>query len=329
VTPPSELSSAGGDRPPETPAWREIPAAAAASALLFLAFLVFPPAGLLTLPLASAAIVRLTHRRGLSIALVAASLAAGILFLAGLATEPPGGALRIAVSGGVIAALPSAFAAWVRAGQNASFAYLGLCLAGCAILTGVIEIFGGGPTGMATAVDRVFDQALSAPQARSDLDVEAQARLRASASAIREVAKRYGIGLANVGWIFVAAIGFFMGAWAARPSPSAERARFEGLRVPAAIAPFFAASGAIFALGPPSMSRTAGDLLWPLAALYFVGGLSIICHFARKWFRSRLLRVGLYALVIYVPINVGVALLGLFDWYADFRRRGEGAAKQA
>jgi hypothetical protein len=27
--------------------------------------------------------------------------------------------------------------------------------------------------------------------------------------------------------------------------------------------------------------------------------------------------------VAYFPMNLGVALLGLFDWYANFRRRGE------
>ncbi len=71
-----------------------------------------------------------------------------------------------------------------------------------------------------------------------------------------------------------------------------------------------------------------GNLLLPLLALFFVAGLSIICHFFRRWLRSRILRAGLYALAAYFPINVGVALLGLFDWYVDFRRRGgEGTEK--
>ena len=59
-----------------------------------------------------------------------------------------------------------------------------------------------------------------------------------------------------------------------------------------------------------------------------MAGLSIICHFSRRWFRVRILRVGLYTLASYFPINVGVALLGLFDWYVDFRRRGEGVARE-
>jgi hypothetical protein len=77
-----------------------------------------------------------------------------------------------------------------------------------------------------------------------------------------------------------------------------------------------------------SARRIAGSVLLPLAALYFVAGLSIICHFARKWFRFWLLRVGLYTLVAYFPMNVGVALLGLFDWYVDFRRRGAGTIEE-
>jgi hypothetical protein len=237
----------------------------------------------------------------------------------------------MAFLGATVAALPSAFAAWIRPGRDASLAYLGLCLAGFAILAGSFAIAGGGPDAMARAVDRAFEEALpvAAGSARPDLDTETQARLKTTLAAAREFTKRYGMGLVGAGWIFAAAIGFYTGAWAARPAASAERTRFEALRIPAFMAPLFVAAGAIFALGPLSASRSAGNLLCPLAALYFVGGLSIICHFARRWFHSRLLRIGLYALVVYVPINVGVALLGLFDWYANFRRRGEGATKEA
>ena len=78
----------------------------------------------------------------------------------------------------------------------------------------------------------------------------------------------------------------------------------------------------------PELRPAAVGALLPLSALYFVAGLSIICHFARKWFRFWLLRVGLYTLVAYFPMNVGVALLGLFDWYVDFRRRGAGAIEK-
>ncbi len=105
----------------------------------------------------------------------------------------------------------------------------------------------------------------------------------------------------------------------------AERTRFEALSLPAFLAPVFVAAGAVSALARDTARQVAGDVLIPLAALYFVAGLSIICHFARRWFKTRILRVGLYTLVIYFPMSVGVALLGLFDWYVGFRRRGEKA----
>jgi len=92
--------------------------------------------------------------------------------------------------------------------------------------------------------------------------------------------------------------------------------------VPASGVALFVASGAAFGLLPGEARRIAGNILLPLLALFFVAGLSIICHFLRRWLRTRVLRAGLYALAAYFPINVGVALLGLFDWYVDFRRRG-------
>ena len=95
--------------------------------------------------------------------------------------------------------------------------------------------------------------------------------------------------------------------------------------MPPAVVALFVAAGAGAVLAPSPAREIAGNALLPLAALYFLAGLSIICHFARKWFRAKILRVGLYGLALYFPINVGVGLLGLFDWYADFRHRGEKA----
>src|SRR4029077_10043382 len=99
--------------------------------------------------------------------------------------------------------------------------------------------------------------------------------------------------------------------------------RFDGLSVPPVVVLLFVAAGAGGVLPPQAVREVAGNALLPLSALYFLAGLSIICHFARKWFRARILRVGLYGLALYFPINVGVGLLGLFDWYGDFRHRGE------
>ena len=66
--------------------------------------------------------------------------------------------------------------------------------------------------------------------------------------------------------------------------------RPRGCRPPAAA--LFVAAGAAFGLLSGEARRVAGNLLLPLLALYFVAGLSIICHFFRRWFRARILRVG-------------------------------------
>ncbi|HEY6930633.1 MAG TPA: DUF2232 domain-containing protein [Thermoanaerobaculia bacterium] len=320
-----------GPRSHEAPARLEIPLAAALSSLLLLSFLILPAAGPLTLPVASVPMVRLAFRRGAAPSLLSIAAMALVLFGLGWATQGVTEAIRMALFGGVIVGLPCAFAAAVRPGSNGSAAFLGLCIAGFAILVGGLLLESRGRTDLTgLEIERVFDEVASAtPSAAGrELDTDTQARLKATLAAARDFAKKYWIGLIGVAWVFGGAISFYVGAWAARPAPIGEQVRFELLRIPALVAPLFVLSGAVLALGPPAAANLAGDLLWPLLALYFVGGLSIICHFARKWFRSRLLRIGIYALIIYVPINVGVALLGLFDWYTDFRRRGEGVGKQ-
>jgi hypothetical protein len=157
------------------------------------------------------------------------------------------------------------------------------------------------------------------------MDASAVARVRSTLHAAREFTLLYLPGLVATFWVVGAALGFYAGSRSARPAPTAEATRYERLRLPAAAVFLFVAAGAGFALLPEPARRLAGNVLLPLAALFFVAGLSIICHFARKWFRVGILRAGLYALVAYFPINVIVALLGLFDWYVDFRGRGEKA----
>ena len=90
-----------------------------------------------------------------------------------------------------------------------------------------------------------------------------------------------------------AAVAFYAGARAARPAPSAERRRgSRALRVPAGVRGALRRGGRGLR-APAGRGRTvAGDVLLALAALYFVAGLSIICHFARRWFRAWFLRFG-------------------------------------
>lgn len=299
------------------------------AAFCFAAFLILPVLGPLALPFAGVPVVRVTHRHGLAAGLVAAAVCSGILLVLGAAA----GGIAEGVAGTLfsllLTALPAAATAWGRRGGSASAAYLILCAAGFALLGGGLLVRAQlTPRSFDKEVAAAFDEMGPAAVTRAQLDPETAARMRATLAAARDFAATFWIGLVGASWVLGSAVAFYVGSRLARPAASAEAARFEALRIPPAVVAAFAAAGAgsVFLSGMPR--RIAGDLLIPLLALYFVAGLSIICHFARKWFRVRILRVGLYALIVYFPINVGVILLGLFDWYADFRRRGEGALEK-
>jgi hypothetical protein len=309
----------------------EIAFAAGFSALAFALFLVLPLVGAVGLPLAAVPTVRIAHRRGASAALVASSLAGALVAGVAIAAGESGGWSRGALCA-IAAALPAFFASVGRRTGNPSRAFLFLCAAGALLL---VALFLGGaaaagrPVGdeIAREFDRMIPAALDS-YARSGMDTDTVVRVRATLETAREFSRKYWAGLLGALWVFSASISFYAGSRSARPAPSADSARFESLRVPAAVAPLFVAAGAGSVLLDSAFRPIAGSILLPLAALYFAAGLSIICHFARKWFRFWLLRVGLYTLVAYFPMNVGVALLGLFDWYVDFRRRGAGAIEK-
>ncbi len=300
-----------------------------ATALLFGAFLVLPIVGALTLPLLPVPAVRLTFRRGAGAGLSAVLVASSLLLGLGLATGGAAAALGVVFFAGIVTALPALSAAWVSRGAAPSRAYLVLCAAGFLVLAAGLGLrsLAGGRTMKAEISAAFDDMAPAAIQSytKGGMEPEAVARLKATLAAARDFSVKYWVGLVGASWILSAAIGFYFGARVARPEPSAEKARFDGLSVPAAVVALFVAAGAGAGLAPSPLREIAGNALLPLSALYFLAGLSIICHFARKWFRARILRVGLYGLALYFPINVGVGLLGLFDWYADFRHRGEKA----
>ncbi len=333
ATEPASAQEVSREPPPATRP-REIALAALLTALLFLTFLAVPLLGTLALPFAAVPAVRLTHRHGTGAGLFVCALAACLLLVLGRATGGLAEALAGAFFAAVVTAVPAFFSGAVRRGLEPSRAYLSLCVAGYALLAGGLMLRAalGGPA-MREGIRTTFEEFGSAAvqsysKARLD-DAETIARLKTTLQAAEQFARRFWVGLVGVSWVLGAAVGFYAGARMARPAPSVEAIRFESLRIRAAVAALFVAAGAGTVLGPPPAREVAGDLLLPLSALYFVAGLSIICHFARKWFRARILRVGLYALVLYFPINAGVALLGLFDWYADFRRRGEGATENS
>lgn len=295
------------------------------AALLFSFFLLIPVAGSIALAFAAVPLVRVTHRRGLIAGLAGSLLVGFVLAAVGLAMGGPSQAVASAIVASLATALPVLAAGAVRSGLSSSKAYLLLLGVGFAVLAGALairEASEGVP--LRDEIGRAFD-AMSPASAAHGSETDAAARTAALYGRFKRFAQDYWIGLVGASWALASAVSFYLGARVARPAPSAERARFEELRVPSAIVALFVAAGAGFAMPHGSVQSGAADVLMPLLALYFLAGLSIICHFARRWFRARILRAGLYALVIYFPLNVGVGLLGLFDWYADFRRRGEKA----
>lgn len=304
----------------------EIPIAALGAAAAFSALFVLPVLGAFGLPAAAVPLVRLAHRRGIVTGLLGCAFAAAIILGLGWAIGGVASGLAMALLASGVTLLPTATVGFLRAGVEASRCYLGLCLAGCAFLAASYAASAGGPgPSVANEVARAFDSLIPAAvesYSRQGADAEAVARMRLTLESGKEFARNYLWGIFGALWVLGGAVAFYGGAAAARPAATAEAARFEALRVPASAVALFVASGAAFGLIPGSGRRIAGNVLLPLLALFFVAGLSIICHFLRRWLRTRILRAGLYALAAYFPINVGVALLGLFDWYVDFRRRG-------
>ncbi|MGH9367701.1 MAG: DUF2232 domain-containing protein [Thermoanaerobaculia bacterium] len=305
----------------------EIPLAACLSALSFAAFLAMPLVGALAFPFAAVPLVRVTHRLGLGPGMVGTGLAAALLFGVALASAGVREAAGVALAAAVVTGLPALLAGRVRRGGEASRAFLLLGLIGGLLCAGILLALpaaGAPPVGaqLRSTFDAMIPAALESYR-RSRADAATLERVRSTLAAARDFAGTYWAGLVGAGWIIGSAVAFYAGARSARPAASAETVRFEQLRLPAGGAISFVAAGAAFALTRDLPRVLAGDVLLALAALYFVAGLSIICHFARRWFRAWLLRFGLYVLAAYFPMSLGVALLGLFDWYVNFRRRGE------
>ena len=325
TAPGTSVPQAPGDR---LERW-SVPLAGVSSAMLALVFLLLGPFGTVGLPFVGVPVVRVAHRRGPGSALLAAAVAAALLTGVSLMGGSTRDLAAPLMTMGMLAGLPAFFAGLVHDGADPSREYLGLAVSGCVLVAAVMMVPPAqGSRPMADEVGAAFDSAipgLLAQYTEAKVDPETVARTRAILESFRDFSRRYFLGLVGSFCVLGSAVTFYTGSRSARPAPSAERTHFEALVLPAFLAPVFVAAGALWALGPGLARQAAGDVLIPLAALYFVAGLSIICHFARRWFRVMILRVGLYALMIYPAIGVGVALLGLFDWYAGFRRRGEKA----
>ncbi len=321
---PSPLQSTTG-----TTGRFEIPLAGLWAAACFSAIFLIPLVGGLGVAFAAVPTVRLAHRRGFLAGALACSLAAAVVFGVTWAIGDLAESVAMTLLAGAVTLLPTASVAFLRAGSDPSRCYLGIVLAGCAVLGALFAAAASGP-GPSLSAEAVasFDRMTPAvvdSYSKSGADAATVASVRAMLAGAKELASRYLWGIFGALWVLGAGVAFYGGAAGARPSVTADVVRFGELRVPPLVAALFVAGGAVFAVGAGEPRRAAGNLLLPLLALFFVAGLSIICHFLRRWVRARFLRAGLYVLAGYFPINVAVALLGLFDWYVDFRRRGEGS----
>ena len=304
----------------------EIPIAALGAAAAFSALFVLPVSGRSGLPVAAVPLVRLAHRRGLVNGLLGCALAAAVILGLGWATGGVGSGLAMAVLAGGVTLLPTATVG-LPPGRRRRVPLLPRAVPRRLRVSrgGLRRLGRGRGPGIASEVAAAFDSLIPAAvesYSRQGADAEAVARMRLTLESGREFARDYLWGIFGALWVLGGAVAFYAGAASARPAPTAEAARFEALRVPAQAVALFVASGAAFGLLSGAGKAHRRQSSAAAAALFFVAGLSIICHFLRRWLRTRILRAGLYALAAYFPINVGVALLGLFDWYVDFRRRG-------
>jgi hypothetical protein len=291
----------------------------------------FPLAMPVAVPLVAVPAVRVAHRQGLAAGIVVAVAAAAVAAGLGAAGSGLGGALAAGLVTLLAVGLPAAAAGWVRRGADSSRVLLALLSAGAvAIAVGALA----SPQRsreITREVEASFQESLLPGTLEryrtAGMKAEEIEQARRILEGVRGFFVKAWPGLLASLWVVGGAAAFYTGSRLARPAPSAESVRFERLRLPAVCAVTFVLAGAAAALTSGPIRLVAGNLMPPLAALYFLAGLSIICGFARRWFRVAALRVGLYLLAAYPPMCFVVTLLGLFDWYADFRRIGEGATR--
>ncbi len=109
-------------------------------------------------------------------------------------------------------------------------------------------------------------------------------------------------------------------AWLARRDPGfIEGGEFEGIRWPLGLVALFILGGAAIVFPP---LRAAGYNVVLVTAFFFaVQGLAVVAYYAHRLAAPTFLRVALIALVVVNPwAGQILALLGLFDTWADFRK---------
>ncbi|HKB70505.1 MAG TPA: DUF2232 domain-containing protein [Thermoanaerobaculia bacterium] len=296
-------------------------AAAGLSAFFFWGLRFLPVVGIVFVPGAALPLVRLGARRGAKSALAAGAGAAALSAAIGfsITRSLPDSA------GQALALLATAGACGVAGGlartRDASRVFLGLAIWGAVLGAGLWSAAPGSDREVQTRFDAMTSASIASLR-QSGADPEAMKTWQSTAELVRGVIVRYGPGLIAGLWIAVAAAAFYLGRRFALRGP--EGGGFSRLRLPPALAGLFVLAGAAAALFRGDPRRAAVDVLIPVLVLYFLAGLSIIAYFARRWFRTGVLRAAIYVMVWWLPpLWAGTAVLGLFDWYFDLRKRAE------
>jgi len=118
-------------------------------------------------------------------------------------------------------------------------------------------------------------------------------------------------------------------AYLARRDPGwLEGGEFEGLRLSVAVPALFVTGGALVALEP---ARHVGYNVVLVTAFFFaLQGLAVVAYYAHRLAGPPFLRTGLFVLVLLNPWAPQIlALLGLFDTWANFRRWADPPASTA
>jgi hypothetical protein len=306
-------------------------AAAGLSVLFFWGLRLLPLLGAAAIPAAALPLVRFACRRGfkpLLLPVILAAAASGAVAFslvargaAGAGPSPLTESLReVAVYVGMPVACAVAGAASRRTGPSGAF--LGLSLYGAAVIAAIWLGWPDAGREIVSGYDSMAKARMTEAR-QGGADAETLRAWQAILDSGRVLASRYAPGLLSVFWILLAAPSFFLGRRLARMPES-----FSDLRLPPLLAMLFVASGATVVAFHTAVRQAAADVLAPLLVLYFLCGLSIITHFARRYLRLRVLRAALYLAVSVAPFSAVTAGLGLFDWYFDFRRRAVGEEKE-
>jgi hypothetical protein len=126
-----------------------------------------------------------------------------------------------------------------------------------------------------------------------------------------------------MGGLLVVANAALLRAYLARRQPAwLQGGDLEGLRWPFGLAVAFVISGGSVLV--PAFRSGAYNALLLVAFLYALQGLAVVAYYARRLAGPALVRIGLVLLLLLSPWALPVlALLGLFDTWADFRRFAE------